>query len=96
MLLTADTWKQCERAALPDADGPYVLGVDLGSGAAMSAVAGYWPQTGRLECWAAFPADPDLATRGHKDGVGGLYQRMYDRGELTLTAGRTVNVGEGW
>ena len=94
VLLGADTWKRCETNALPDPEGPYVLGVDLGSGAAMSACAGYWPATGRLEVLAAFPAEPDLETRGHKDGVGGLYQRMFDRGELTLTGGRTVDVGE--
>jgi len=94
VVLTADTWKGCETAELPDVDGPYVLGVDLGSGAAMSAVAAYWPLTGRLECWAAFPAEPDLESRGHKDGVGSLYQQMERRGELTLAGGRTVDVGE--
>ena len=94
VVLGADTWKRCETDALPAAKGPYVVGVDLGSSAAMSATAAYWPATGRREVLAAFPADPDLETRGHKDGVGGLYQRMFDRGELTLTGGRTVDVGE--
>ena len=32
--------------------------VDLGTSAAMSAVASYWPGGGRLESLAAFPAEP--------------------------------------
>ena len=94
VVLSADAWRACEVQNLPDADGPFILGVDLGSGAAMSAVAAYWPVTARLECWAAFPAEPDLTSRGAKDGVGSLYQRMAERGELTVTGGRTVDVGE--
>ena len=94
VVLSADAWRKCEVLELPDAEGPYVLGVDLGSGAAMSAVAGFWPTSGRLESWAAFPADPPLEQRGAKDGVGTLYQRMFDRGELTMTGSRTVDVGE--
>ena len=94
VVLSADAWRGCEVLELPDAEGPYVLGVDLGSGAAMSAVAAYWPSSGRLESWAAFPADPPLDQRGAKDGVGTLYQRMFDRGELTMTGSRTVDVGE--
>ena len=94
VLLAPDIWRACETAEIPDAGGPFVLGVDLGSGAAMSAVAAYWPQTGRLECWAAFPVEPDLASRGNRDGVGGLYGRMLDRGELTLRGSRTVDVAD--
>ena len=30
----------------------------------MSAVAGFWPLTGRLECLAAFPGIPSLADVG--------------------------------
>ena len=94
VVLGADAWKRCETDALPEPEGPYVLGVDLGSSAAMSACAAYWPATGLLQVLAAFPADPDLDARGAKDGVAGLYRRMFDRGELTLSPGRTVDVGE--
>ena len=70
-LLDARTWEKIEGEA--DRAGPCVWGVDLGTNAAQSAVAGYWPNTGRLEVIAAFPCEPDLATRGRQDGVGRLY-----------------------
>ena len=92
LLLSADTWKriECEDAPMPE--GRYALGLDLGDGAAMSAAAGYWPETGRLDALAAFPAVPDLRERGLTDGVGRLYSDMASRGELIVTPGRAVNV----
>ena len=89
-LLDAGLWQAIEGVA--DMDGPAVWGVDLGTSAAQSAVAAYWPQTGALACLAAFPAEPTLAERGLRDGVGGLYAECAKRGEL-LTLGRhTVDV----
>ena len=75
-------------------EGPYVLGIDLSDGAAQSAAAGYWRQTGRLEGMATFPAIPSLGERGLRDGVGQLYIKCEKRGELFTTPGRAVNVGE--
>ena len=90
VLLDAEAWRRAGRLGPPQAEprGGYVLGVDLGTSAAMSAAAGYWPD-GRLEAVAVFPAEPGLAERGLSDGVGGLYQRMAQRGELVI-AGRRV------
>ena len=89
-LLDAGLWRAIEGVA--ELDGPAVWGVDLGTSAAQSAVAAYWPQTGALACLAAFPAEPTLAERGLRDGVGGLYAECAGRGEL-LTLGRhTVDV----
>ena len=90
MLLSTHEWRDCETENLPPRQGPMVWGVDLGTSAAMSAVSAYWPATGRSETLAAFPDKPDLLERGKKDGVGDLYQRMEDRGELVTTPGRTV------
>ena len=73
-LLSAGLWQAIEGAAEPG--GPCIWGVDLGTSAAQSAVAAYWPATGRLECVAAFPAEPSLAERGLRDGVGNLLCRM--------------------
>ncbi len=89
VLLTAQTWRELETETLPPREGRMALGLDLGSSAAMSAAAAYWPASGRLECFAAFPDTPNLADRGLRDGVGNLYQRMADRGEL-IHAGRRV------
>ena len=75
-------------------EGPYTLGLDLSDGAAQSAAAGYWRQTGRLESLATFPAIPSLGERGLRDGVGQMYVKCADRGELFTTPGRAVNVGE--
>ena len=89
-LLDAGLWRVIEGVA--DMDGPAVWGVDLGATAAQSAVACYWPATGALACLGAFPAEPTLAERGLRDGVGGLYVECARRGEL-LTLGRhTVDV----
>lgn len=93
-LLEASTWTNCEveTGAMPATDGGYILGVDLGGGRAMSAVAAYWPDSGRLEALAMFPSVPDLTERGLRDGVGDLYIRMNDRAELITYPGAWVPV----
>ena len=87
-LLDAGTWARIEGAA--ECRGRFVLGVDLGTSAAMSAAADYWPETGALRAFAVFPELPDLRERGLRDGVGRLYQEMARRGEL-IQAGRRVS-----
>ena len=91
-LLDAGLWESIE-GEVP-ADGPTAWGCDLGTTAAMSAIVCYWMDTGRLEALAAFPAEGDLGERGRADGVGRLYQDMYNRGELILTGGHAVDVSE--
>ena len=92
MLLEADTWARiegdAERSRVP------IWGIDLGTSAAQSAVAAFWPETGRLECLAAFPTEPGLAERGLRDGVGRLYMACWQRGELITTGGEAVDIGE--
>ena len=94
VLITIDEWLSAEVApdAMPDRDGPVILGVDLGGSRSMSAAALYWPLTGRLECVGAFPATPGLADRGAADGVSGRYTEMADRGELVTMGDTTVPV----
>ena len=91
VLLEAGTWAGIEGET--DRAGRCVWGADLGTSAAMSAVAAYWPDTGRLECVAAFPFEPSLAERGLRDGVGSLYVQTHTRGELIQTGGRAVDLG---
>ena len=91
VLLDADAWVRAESLPEPDRGGPYVLGVDLGQNAAMSAAAAYH-RSGRLDAFAVFPQHPGLARRGLADGVGRLYQKMADRGELLIAGSRVSDV----
>ena len=90
VLVDADTWRGAQ--ALPEPESrstEYVLGIDAGQNAAMSAAAAYH-RDGALEAVACFPELPSLAERGLADGVGDLYVRMAQRGEL-FQAGRRVS-----
>ena len=88
VLLDASSWERIEGNA--DVGNRSAWGIDLGASAAMSALSCYWPETGRLDGVACFPEIPNLGERGLADGVGGLYQRMAERGEL-VQAGRRVS-----
>ena len=90
VLLSAEVWRGIEGRA--ERSGRSFWGVDLGTSAAQSAVSAYWPESGRLECLAAFPALPGLAERGRADGVGDLYVECARRGELIQTGGAAVDV----
>ena len=90
VLLDAGLWASIEGEAAMV--GPVVWGVDLGTSAAQSAVAGFWPETGALACVAAFPEQPSLDERGRRDGVSGLYRECHRRGELVTLGTRTVPV----
>ena len=94
VLLDAADWLRIETEDPPVRSGPYVLGVDIGGGAAMSACAAYWPDSGDLEAFAGFPAIPTLEKRGLHDGVGGLYLDMAVRGELIQSGSRVPDVAE--
>ena len=89
VLLDADTWRAAVELEGTGPAGEYVLGIDLGQNAAMSACAAYF-RGGPLEAVAAFPELPSLAERGLADGVGRLYLEMARRGEL-IQAGRRVS-----
>ena len=89
-LLQPGTWAAAEGEA--EAFGGYILGLDLGTTEAMTAAAGYWPETGRLSAVACLGDDPDPKARGLRDGCGNLYQKMHDRGELVLDRGRMSDV----
>ena len=91
MLIDAGTWETIEGDR--ERAGAATWGCDLGTSAAMSAIAAYWPEAGRLESVAAFPHEPSLAERGLRDGVGGLYQRCSERGELIVSGQRAVALG---
>ncbi|MCL6251115.1 terminase large subunit [Altererythrobacter sp. KTW20L] len=95
VLVTVDEWLSAEVAPddLPAREGICICGTDLGGSRSMSAVAFYWPETGRLEALGTFPAKPGLADRGASDGVGGRYVEMQERGELSVMGENTVPAG---
>jgi len=90
-LLDAGLWERLTGDA--EVDGRPVWGCDLGTTAAQSAVAAFFPTTGRLAALAAFPSEPTLEERGLRDGVGRLYRECADRGELLTLGGAAVDVG---
>ena len=90
-LMEAADWKRMEVEAVT-IDGGYLLGIDLGSGASMSAAAAYDPGSGALDYVAALPESPSLARRGIADGVGTLYLEMLASGDLIQAGGRVADV----
>ena len=90
-LLDAGTWERVIGDVAPE--GGCAWGIDLGTSAAQSAIAAYWPASGRLDVVAAFPTRPDLAERGLRDGVGRLYQDCANRGELITCGGEATDIG---
>ena len=92
VLLDADLWQSIEGSA--ERKGDYVLGLDLGGSTAQSAAAAWWPETGRLEGFAVFPSNPDLATRATNDGAGNLYSECHRRGELLLAGDMVADIKE--
>ena len=93
VLVEAEDWRRGEVDELPARVGPSVLAFDLSGGDAMCAAVSYDVSTGALSALAAFPALPDLAERGRRDGAD--YQRMYDEGDLLVLGppdGRVVPV----
>ena len=87
-------WTQCVVGEddLPAMRGRCVIGFDAGGSTSMTAAAIIWINTGRFETLAAFPSKPGLLERGRLDGVGDLYQRMEDRGELRRLGGRVTDL----
>ena len=89
-LLKAEDWRRIEGDVART--GPFILGIDLGTSAAMSAASGFWPATGRLEAIACFPQEPGLAERGLADGVGRLYADIAAAGDLIIRGKRVSDI----
>ena len=77
-------WESVLRDMPEPRSGPVTIGIDTGEGDSMTCVAFYWPDTGRLEAYGAFPMHPSPAERGQRDFVRDRYVQMVDRGELFL------------
>ena len=91
MIFDVTAWKACLNEA-PRTDA-CVIGYDLGGSSSMCSLVALFPESGRVECYAAFPAGPmDLLARGQGDGVGSLWSHLHERGELWVYEGRVTNV----
>ena len=92
VLLDSSAWSAAVDLGEPsEGSSHYTLGIDLGSGAAMSAASAYF-RDGRLDSVAVFPRHPSLAERGLADGVGALYTKMARRGELLVAGHRVADI----
>ena len=83
--------ERCETEDLPARSGPWYLGLDLGGQMSMSAAAAYWPESGRLEVFGAWPGEPSLAERGAAHHVADLYERMAKEGGLIILGVHSVS-----
>ena len=92
VLISAEAWARVESADPAPREGMPVWGIDLGGSAASSAIAAVW-RTGRVEVFAAFPADKSLAERGRADNVGSRYEELAARGELLTLGGHGMDYG---
>ena len=91
LIIRIEDWRAITTIDPAAREGPVAIGIDAGGGYSMTAVAFYWPETGRLDAFGAFPADPSLHERGKKDYVGDRYVLMYRKGELYTYPGKTTN-----
>ena len=91
-ICAAADWLACERTPenLPARAGDCVVGLDLGGSASLTALAVIWPETGRLEAWAACEDNPPLLERSRADAMGAAYVEMERRGELRTYPGRVT------
>ena len=72
-------------SALADAGKACFVGIDVGDSVSGSAVAFYWPTTGRFEVrmWLVAP-EGDIDTRARDDGVGDAYAAMVEEGTVDV------------
>ena len=92
MLCEPESWRACESLDLPPRSGDCVVGFDIGGSSSLTALAALWPETGRLEAWAAVGDTPGLLERSRADGLGDTYCQMESRGELATYPGRVTPV----
>lgn len=92
LLLDAGTWESIEVDGI-EAKGSYILGLDLGSSVSMSAAAAYFYKSGELDGLGQFPLFPSLAQRGLSAGVGNLYLKMQDAGDLFQAGDLVCDIG---
>ena len=92
VIILPQQWDECVTDSPPELDGECLVGLDIGGAASLSPCVAIWPRTSRMEVWGAFADTPDLHSRGQADGIGRLYERMQEAGELQIYPGRVTDV----
>ena len=89
-LLTVEDWERQAQRETPPADGPPIVGIDLGGGRAWSAAVGVW-QSGRVEALASAPGIPTLSAQEKRDRVPAqTYSKLLAEGRLVVSEGLRV------
>ena len=88
-LLPATTYAKYETEGQPPENSPYMMGLDLSGGHALTAVSAVF-DNGFVDGFACWPAAVDLKQRGERDKVD--YAAMVRQGDLLLCEGPTVQV----
>ncbi|MDE0398488.1 MAG: terminase large subunit [Candidatus Poribacteria bacterium] len=92
-LIEVDTWLRIEGET--ERKGMQIWGMDLGSNQSMSAVAPFWPESGRLEMVAALPRNPTLDQRESKQNIPpGTLAEIARREELYLYGHQVCDVAK--
>ena len=84
VLIPPEVWAEARSLPVPDPEGDFVIGLDIGGKRSLSSVAAYWPGTGRLDSLSSCGGIPSLPERGLEDNVGSLYSVAADGGELLV------------
>ncbi|MCY4300950.1 MAG: hypothetical protein OXC68_04320 [Aestuariivita sp.] len=88
VLLTVDQWEDVLARVPQPKNGHPVIGIDMGSNRAWSAVVAFW-ESQRIEAFAICPGIPSIAEQEERDGVPfGAYQKLIDEGLLIVADGQ--------
>ena len=91
VLVGVDDWRAVEGRAVPPRQGKALVGLDMGGERSWTAAWCLWAN-GLSECYAVCPGVPDLESREKQDAMPrGLYQRLYETGNLIIDEGRRVS-----
>jgi len=85
--ISAHDWDQCRGEGEPI--GPVYAGLDLsGGGNDLTSLAMFWPESGKLSCWAVIPAGR-LDEMSHNDRV--PYREWLAQGHVVACPGKAID-----
>ena len=94
-LVEFNEWQKCLISDEElDVSGASIIGLDLGGSKSFTAVCFYNEENGHIDATAFVGKEPNLLERGEDDGVGDLYVRMEERGELIRSGNLITNMAE--